>query len=65
MGLALGVAGAFFGARVIRGLLYGVAPNDPTTFVGVAAMMGTIGLLACWIPARRASRIEPAITMRS
>ena len=65
IGLALGVAGAFFGAQVIRGLLFGVAPNDPTTFVIVSVMMAAIGLLACWIPARRASRIEPAITMRS
>ncbi len=65
IGLALGVTGAFFAARIIRGLLFGVAPNDPTTFVGVAVMMAAIGLLACWIPARRASRIDPAITMRS
>jgi putative ABC transport system permease protein len=46
-------------------VLFGVAPNDPTTFVAVAVMMAAIGLLACWIPARRASRIDPAITMRS
>jgi putative ABC transport system permease protein len=65
IGLALGVTGAFFAARIIRGLLFGVAPNDPTTFVSVAMMMAVIGLLACWIPARRASRIDPAITMRS
>ncbi len=65
IGLALGVTGAFFAARIIRGLLFGVAPNDPTTFVAVPALMAVIGLLACWIPARRASRIDPAIAMRS
>jgi predicted permease len=65
IGLTLGVIGAFFAARIIRGLLFGVAPNDPTTFVLVGVMMAGIGLLACWIPARRASRIDPAITMRS
>ena len=65
IGLAFGVTGAFFAARIIRGLLFGVAPNDPITFVSVAMVMAAIGILACWIPARRASRIDPAITMRS
>ncbi|MDZ4863796.1 MAG: ABC transporter permease [Gemmatimonadota bacterium] len=64
MGLVLGVAGAVFAGRVIRGLLFGVAPHDPTTLIGVAAMMAAIGIGACWIPARRAARIDPAITMR-
>ena len=65
IGLVLGVAVALFAARVIQGLLFGVAPHDPTTFIGVAVMMATIGIGACWIPARRAARIDPAITMRS
>ena len=65
IGLVLGVAGAFFAARVIRGLLFGVAPHDPVTFIGVAALMAAIGIGACWIPALRAARIDPAITMRS
>jgi predicted permease len=64
-GLVLGVAGAFVAAGVIRGLLFGVAPHDPTTFAGVAVTMGAIGLAACWIPAVRAARIDPAITIRS
>ena len=64
-GLALGMVGAFFAARVIRGLLFGVAPHDPTTFIGVAVMMAAVGIVACWIPALRAARIDPAITMRS
>jgi putative ABC transport system permease protein len=65
IGLVLGVVGAVFAARVIQGLLFGVAPNDPITFVGVAVMMGAIGIVACWIPALRAARIDPAITMRA
>jgi putative ABC transport system permease protein len=65
MGLALGVAGAFFAGGIIRGLLFGVAPHDPTTLIGVAVMMAAIGIGACWIPAARAARIDPAITMRS
>ena len=64
LGLALGVAGAWFGVRLLRGLLYGVEPHDPATFVGVAVTMAAIGLAACWIPALRAARVDPAITMR-
>ena len=65
IGLALGVGGAFYGAGVIRGLLFGVEPHDPETLIGVAAMMAAIGLVACWIPARRAARVDPAIAMRA
>jgi putative ABC transport system permease protein len=65
IGLALGIAGAFAASSVIRGLLFGVAPHDPVTFAGVALMMAAIGLAACWLPALRAARIDPAITMRS
>jgi predicted permease len=65
LGLGFGVIGAYFAARVIQGLLFGVAPHDPVTFVGVAGMMAAIGIVACWIPALRAARIDPAITMRS
>ena len=65
VGLALGVTGAFFAASLIRGLLFGVAPHDPVTLTGVAVMMAAIGIAACWIPALRAARIDPAITMRS
>ncbi len=65
IGLGLGVAGAFFTASLMRGLLFGVAPHDPVTLIGVAVMMAVIGLAACWIPARRAARIDPAIAMRS
>jgi ABC-type antimicrobial peptide transport system permease subunit len=64
-GLVLGVAGAYLSAGVLRGLLFGVAPHDPATFIGVAVAMAAIGLAACWIPALRAARIDPAITMRA
>jgi putative ABC transport system permease protein len=65
IGLVLGVVGAYFAARVIRELLFGVAPHDPVTLIGVSVMMAAIGIIACWIPALRAARIDPAITMRS
>jgi len=63
-GLAIGAVGAWLAARAIRGLLFGVEPHDPVTLAGVTLMMALIGILACWIPAVRASRIDPAITMR-
>jgi predicted permease len=65
VGLGLGIAGAFATAGFIRGLLFGVAPRDPVTFVAVAAIMGMIGIAACWIPALRAARVDPAVTMRA
>ena len=65
IGLTLGIAGAFFAAGVLRGLLFGVAPHDPMTFAAVALGMAAIGIGACWVPALRAARIDPAITMRS
>ena len=46
------------------GLLFGVTPNDPLTLVGVAAMMVLVGLAACWLPALRAAKIDPAVAIR-
>jgi len=65
IGLVLGVGGALFAARIIQGLLFGVAPHDPTTFTGTALLMAAIGIVACWIPALRAARVDPVITIRS
>jgi putative ABC transport system permease protein len=64
-GLVLGIGGAFFVVRVMQELLFGVAPHDPSTFIGVAVMMAAIGLVACWIPALRAARIDPATAIRA
>ncbi|MDB4915963.1 MAG: hypothetical protein JWM95_3607 [Gemmatimonadetes bacterium] len=65
LGLVIGIALSFFGGGIIDGLLFGVAPRDPVTLVSVAVTMAVIGIGACWIPAARAARIDPAITMRS
>ena len=59
------MAGALLSARVIQGLLFGITPHDPSTFFGVAVLMAAIGIGACWIPALRAARVDPAITMRA
>jgi predicted permease len=65
LGLVLGLLGALLAARAIQGLLFGVAPHDPATFGAVAIVMAVIGIGACWIPALRASRVDPAVTMRA
>jgi putative ABC transport system permease protein len=64
IGLVLGVVGAVLATRLIRGLLFGVAPYDPPTLAGVAALMGVVGIAACWLPALRAARIDPAVAIR-
>jgi hypothetical protein len=64
VGLVLGVSGAILATRMIRGLLFGVAPHDPTTLAGVAVLMAVVGIGACWLPALRAARIDPAVAIR-
>ena len=56
---------AFGGARMMKSLLYGVSASDPVTFTCVALLLLTVALLACWVPARRASRVEPMIALRA
>jgi putative ABC transport system permease protein len=64
IGLVLGVGGAIAGTRLIQNMLFGVTPYDPITLIGVAVVMAAVGVAACWLPALRAARIDPAITMR-
>ena len=56
---------ALGGGRMMKSLLYGVSSSDPITFVCVALLLLNVALLACWIPARRASRVEPMIALRA
>jgi predicted permease len=64
IGVAAGAALSLWASRFVAALLYGLEPRDPVTFVGAAAILCAIGLLAGWLPARRASRIDPTVVLR-
>lgn len=63
-GLAIGVTAALAGTRVLKSFLFGVEPNDLTTYIAVAAVLATTALLAAWAPSRHASRVDPAEMLR-
>jgi len=63
-GLALGAAGGWALTRLLEANLYGISSADPATFVSVAVVLCSVALLACFVPARRASRIEPMAALR-
>jgi putative ABC transport system permease protein len=63
-GLCLGLAGALAVSRFLAGLLFGLTPLDPATFVAVAVLFSAIAALASYIPARRAANVDPLIALR-
>jgi putative ABC transport system permease protein len=64
IGIAVGVAGALALTRLLRSMLFEIKPTDPATFVGVAILLTLVALAACYIPARRAMRVDPMVALR-
>ena len=64
VGIALGTIVAFGLSRVIRNLLFGVSSTDPLTFSALLLASGVVGFLACWLPARRAAKVDPMEALR-
>jgi putative ABC transport system permease protein len=64
IGAALGLAIAFFGARALRAMVFGISTQDPVTYVAVTVVILAVALAAAALPARRASRVDPVTTLR-
>jgi predicted permease len=64
VGLVVGLAAALAGTRAIANLIVGIKPTDPLTFISVIVLLSAVALLACWIPARRATRVSPLTALR-
>jgi ABC-type antimicrobial peptide transport system permease subunit len=65
LGVAIGIAGALALSRLVQAMLFDVTPSDPVSYAGTAALLLAIATLACYIPARRALRVDPLVALQS
>ncbi len=63
-GIAVGLVGALAFTRVMRSMLFGISPSDPLTLAGISCVLGIVALLASWLPARRAAKVDPMVALR-
>jgi putative ABC transport system permease protein len=63
--IAIGLVGAFMATRFLSSMLYGVAAWDPITFASITMLIACVAFLACWLPARRAARVDPVIALHA
>ncbi len=64
VGMAIGIGGSFALTRTMQSLLFGVSATDPTTLLGVVVLLAAVSFLACWIPARKATKVDPLVALR-